>query len=426
MSFHWGVDVLQPPIITSTADIPANGTTTTRDRGQLGGPPATCDCFHQSMDPSNFKFPQPPTQTAPPDSGSDHSHSDSQQLRARTSRATLKPRNRSESFASPLLSRELPPPSQAPTSSQVPPTRTFATRAVSTETIPIPPSKLYESRAISPVNIPDALPPLFGPEVTLPAVQEMVQMSILPTPPCISEEVPQDSEPLQKVQETDLVGDGKDSKECWGLQDLQRFVQRRAESLKESPLADESVLGERAPNPSLLSQQPSPLSDSSGTAPHYPRPPSLASIKASDSFNSTSPVTEKLPSLVQSPSSTPPISVSQPTQTTTTTTSSKKINSTVPEAARVAPGLPLTVPPAFKPLFKALHHMRRSRDSTRPLQRAVAGAMNSTKETYQAAGVDRFPRYIAVAKEQGLVSVGGSEGKEWVSLKPEWLLVPYE
>ena len=425
LSFNWVVDVLNPTTTSATDTSAAGAGASTKDQFQPRGPPILCDSCQPPLDSSNFKFPKPPQPglvngVADSDSSS---YLDNPQLRLRPARATSKRRNLSETFTSPLLSKEVPLP-QVP-SLPVPPTRTFATRAVSTDPVPILPPKVYESRATSPVTISDVPVPLFVPKAIKP-IQEPVQISILPTPPYISEQVSQDSEPPRR---TDIASGGR---ECWGLQDLQRYVQERAETLK-SPMTD-STIGERSQNPTLpikpsLPSKPPLPSDSLATTPHFTRPPSLSSIKASDSWDSTSQATEGPQTVVQSSPSNTSVSLlsrPMPTPTSSPAITRKVLNSSIPAAARVPPGPPTVVPPAFKPLVKALHHMRRSRDSVRPLQRAVAGAMNSTKETYQAAGVDRFPPYLNLAKEQGLVDVGGSTGKEWVSLRPDWLFVPYE
>lgn len=145
LSFNWGLDVLYP---SGSSPTPAKypGGVNTKDRWRFGGLPTTDG---DDLDPSTFNFPrhsQPAHVNGQVDSGSDQS--DTQEYRGRTPRPSLKPRNPPEAFSSPLLSREAPP-SQTP---RVPPTRTFATRAVSTDPIPVSPPKVYESRGISPVR----------------------------------------------------------------------------------------------------------------------------------------------------------------------------------------------------------------------------------------------------------------------------------
>lgn len=78
-----------------------------------------------------------------------------------------------------------------------------------------------------------------------------------------------------------------------------------------------------------------------------------------------------------------------------------------------------SLPPEFVVLVDELQRLRREGLSQPPATLVGAGPQMN-KSIYKNAGVKKLKQYISRAADAGIVSVGGPEGLEWVSLLPQW------
>ncbi|KAJ7752060.1 DUF537-domain-containing protein [Mycena metata] len=78
------------------------------------------------------------------------------------------------------------------------------------------------------------------------------------------------------------------------------------------------------------------------------------------------------------------------------------------------------VPAFFQPLIDVLKK-HKSNGVIRPLRSAVGyelvGLANSV---YKQAGVKSFKEFTALAEKEGIIRMGGQDGKAWISLHPDW------
>ncbi|KAJ7597845.1 NYN domain-containing protein [Mycena floridula] len=81
------------------------------------------------------------------------------------------------------------------------------------------------------------------------------------------------------------------------------------------------------------------------------------------------------------------------------------------------------VPPHFLPLVKALEESK-VKGIIRPLRGTIAYALGKDQRALQAlykqAGVQQFKGYSSLAEKIGLVTMGGKDGKDWISLNPNY------
>lgn len=81
---------------------------------------------------------------------------------------------------------------------------------------------------------------------------------------------------------------------------------------------------------------------------------------------------------------------------------------------------PRAVPRQFLPLVQVLDRLREA-GTDKPLRSHVAIALTKVQpRVYDSAGVLRFKQYADMAKRNGFVDLGGSEGEAWISLLPNW------
>jgi hypothetical protein len=78
------------------------------------------------------------------------------------------------------------------------------------------------------------------------------------------------------------------------------------------------------------------------------------------------------------------------------------------------------VPPQFRILVNILE-FHRSNGVLRPFRSGIAElATQKDNMVYRKAGVERFRQYVALAEKEGIVMLGGKEGRDWIGLRPEW------
>lgn len=87
--------------------------------------------------------------------------------------------------------------------------------------------------------------------------------------------------------------------------------------------------------------------------------------------------------------------------------------STTPEPARPK------VASHFWPLIEVLEE-HRTRGILRPLRSVVAQELQR-HDVYKKAGVTKFREYIALAESAEIVTLGGTDGRDWVSFDSDWL-----
>ncbi|KAJ7694155.1 NYN domain-containing protein [Mycena rosella] len=81
---------------------------------------------------------------------------------------------------------------------------------------------------------------------------------------------------------------------------------------------------------------------------------------------------------------------------------------------------PKKIPPAFKPLVEALQK-HKAKGVARPLRSTVGfDVVGMARTVYKEAGVNNFGQLAALAEKAKVVQLGGSNGKEWISLHPDW------
>jgi hypothetical protein len=74
----------------------------------------------------------------------------------------------------------------------------------------------------------------------------------------------------------------------------------------------------------------------------------------------------------------------------------------------------------FGPLIESLDAHRR-RGSLRPLRSTIAVDIASKDNAvYRRAGVQRFSQYSQLAEKEGVITLGGSQGSAWISLRAAW------
>lgn len=74
----------------------------------------------------------------------------------------------------------------------------------------------------------------------------------------------------------------------------------------------------------------------------------------------------------------------------------------------------------FQSLVDVLDSARRM-GQVRMLRSHLAIQLTKQNErVYRDAGVTKFKEFAALAKQQGIVELGGSEGSAWISLLPSW------
>jgi hypothetical protein len=86
------------------------------------------------------------------------------------------------------------------------------------------------------------------------------------------------------------------------------------------------------------------------------------------------------------------------------------------KAAPAASTAGATVPPEFKNLVGCLR-LSAANGVRKPLYGVIAFELiKLDPQTYTKAGVQRFSQYVAMAAEKGIVTIGGQQGVEWVTL----------
>jgi hypothetical protein len=85
--------------------------------------------------------------------------------------------------------------------------------------------------------------------------------------------------------------------------------------------------------------------------------------------------------------------------------------------------LSIAVPDKFKILVQCLK-LHRSTGICRPLRSKIGLEIAKNGTTYRKAGVLKFSEYVEMAKQAGIVDLGGSDGAAWVALKAPWYDVP--
>ena len=74
----------------------------------------------------------------------------------------------------------------------------------------------------------------------------------------------------------------------------------------------------------------------------------------------------------------------------------------------------------FQHLIDILDAALRAGQSTLPRSYVSIQLKKRDERVYQAVGVTKFREYAALAKQQGIIELGGSEGHAWISLLPTW------
>jgi len=77
------------------------------------------------------------------------------------------------------------------------------------------------------------------------------------------------------------------------------------------------------------------------------------------------------------------------------------------------------VPAKFVVLVEALQSDR-SRGIFLPLRSIISVRINKKGATYRNAGVSSFRHYCLLAEQEGIVDLGGMDGRDWIRLKPKW------
>ncbi|CAA7265191.1 unnamed protein product [Cyclocybe aegerita] len=159
--------------------------------------------------------------------------------------------------------------------------------------------------------------------------------------------------------------------------------------------------------PPFLTQSPQPAL----------KPPSIAAplpLQSPQSLQITHP---------SSPSATvDAIATFKTTAQTATTSTNISMPSTSPlKPTTVAPAVedPDSVPPTFAILVEALRN-HRLKGTLRPLRSTIAVEISKNGATYRNAGVAKFSQYVALAQQRGIIDLGGSDGADWISLRPGW------
>ncbi|KAJ3512356.1 hypothetical protein NLJ89_g3567 [Agrocybe chaxingu] len=141
------------------------------------------------------------------------------------------------------------------------------------------------------------------------------------------------------------------------------------------------------------------------------------------------------------PSIAPPLPSPKPPQSPQPCTSSATFNvaatiRTTPQTAMITANTPMlstgplkpttvalaieepgTVPQIFAILVDALQN-HRLKGILRPLRSTIAVEISKNGATYRNAGVVKFSQYVALAQQRGIIDLGGSDGADWISLRP--------
>lgn len=79
------------------------------------------------------------------------------------------------------------------------------------------------------------------------------------------------------------------------------------------------------------------------------------------------------------------------------------------------------VSPMFQPLVEQLE-MLRSIGNGRPSRSSVASDLIArNKQIHEQAGVNKFRQYVSTAEKAGIVQLGRTEEKDWISLHPSFI-----
>jgi len=164
-----------------------------------------------------------------------------------------------------------------------------------------------------------------------------------------------------------------------------------------------------------------PLSKS-GSADKKEKASSISSMSPTDKFAASQNVNSYLPpthgnSVISqapvSPASIPVPSIAPPINTATL------LRPTAPPFSPSTAQEILVVPEIFKILVEILQrHLLKGK--SKPTRSVVAVELSQNGSTYKKAGVVAFKQYAALAKDQGIIELGGKEGDAWISLCPKW------
>lgn len=86
-------------------------------------------------------------------------------------------------------------------------------------------------------------------------------------------------------------------------------------------------------------------------------------------------------------------------------------------------GSAISVPFHFRPLVKQLQHYRTAAGIYIPLRKVCCEDLaRKYKRVYENAGVEDFAEYVALAEQEGFVTLGGGDNPTpWIMLRQEWV-----